>query len=382
MLAIQTHNLCKRYGKTQAVRSLNLEVQVGRIYGFLGPNGAGKSTTIRMLMGLIRPTRGEVRLLGGRVGLNGPPAAARVGALVEGPAFADYLSARRNLQMLADLSGGAETGRIDQVLELVGLAHRQKDRVRTYSHGMKQRLGLAQALIPRPRLLILDEPAQGLDPQGLAEIRELLRRLRDEEQITIFLSSHLLHEVELICDDVGVIVRGELIASGEVEQLLRGKPGAVAVQVNDVAKAKEVAAALPFVQSVSVGRSGHQTATGEGGLPTPTGPGRSGHQTATGVADGGPAPSLHLIVEPDRIADLNTALVGAGLQVSSLVPDRPSLESVYLELMAQDEANDPRGGCEVGPDGPRRLPQPDEGAARPAAPDATPAATDNDETAH
>ena len=302
-LAIETIGLGKRYGRLEAVRGLNLRVPVRRIYGFLGPNGAGKSTTIRMLVGLIRPTAGQVRLFGHGVGLNGPPIGARVGALVEGPAFVDYLSARRNLRMLADLSGGVEPARLDRVLDLVGLASRQHDAVRTYSQGMRQRLGIAQALIPQPRLVILDEPALGLDPRGLVEIRDLLLRLRDEENLTIFLSSHLLHEVELTCDDVCVIMRGELIAEGTVDELLRVPAGEMVVEVSDAVRALEVAAALPYVRS----------ARAEEGR-------------------------LVVLLPPENVADLNAALVGAGLRVSALRADRPDLERIYLDLVAQDDA--------------------------------------------
>lgn len=297
-LAIETLNLSKCYGRRPAVRALNLQVPAGVIFGFLGPNGAGKSTTIRMLLGLIRPSGGEARLLGHTVGLDGPPRSARVGALVEGPAFVDYLSAYDNLQMLADLSGGAEPGRIRQVLDLVGLAHRQRDPVRNYSQGMRQRLGLAQTLVPRPRLLILDEPALGLDPQGLKEIRELLRELREQEQLTIFLSSHLLHEVEMICDDVAVITEGQLVASGRVDDLLRARPGVLQVRVDDPAQAREVLAALPFVRSLEDGED-----------------------------------HLRVEIEAGREADLNAALVQAGLRVSGLCADRPTLERVYLDLV-------------------------------------------------
>lgn len=301
-LAIETTGLRKRYGRLEAVRGLNLQVQEGRIYGFLGPNGAGKSTTIRMLLGLIRPSAGEIRIFGHRVGRNGPPTEAKVGALVEGPAFVDYLSARQNLQMLAELSGGPGSGRVQQVLEMVGLAHRQNDKVRTYSQGMRQRLGIAQALVPRPRLLVLDEPALGLDPRGLVEIRDLLLRLRDEEQMTIFLSSHLLHEVELTCDDVCVIMRGEMIASGAVADLLHTRTGQVQVGVDDPTRAAQIAGDLPYVQSTAVCEDG-----------------------------------LQVMVEPERIADLNATLVQAGLRVNSLTADRPDLERVYLELMAKDD---------------------------------------------
>lgn len=302
-LALQTLNLRKRYGRLEAVRGLNLCVPTGCIYGFLGPNGAGKSTTIRMALGLIRPTGGEVRLFGHRVGSDGPPQQARVSALVEGPAFVDYLSARRNLEMLADLSGGASRERIQRVLELVGLAARQESKVRTYSQGMRQRLGLAQALLPHPRLVILDEPALGLDPRGLVEIRDLLLRLREEEGMTIFLSSHLLHEVELTCDRVCIIMRGELIAEGTVDELLRAKLGQVAATVDDPARALQLAGTLDFV---SAAHTNGQT--------------------------------LRATVQPGRVADLNAALVAAGVRVSALAEDRPDLERFYLEILARDEA--------------------------------------------
>jgi ABC-2 type transport system ATP-binding protein len=304
-VALETIALRKRYGRRLAVAGLDLRVAEGCIFGFLGPNGAGKSTTIRMVMGLVRPSGGQARVFGHAVGRNGPSAAARVGALVESPAVADYLSARRNLQMLSALSGGAEPGRIDQVLELVGLADRQRDLVRTYSHGMRQRLGLAQALVPRPRLLILDEPALGLDPEGLAEMRRLLLHLREEEQMTIFLSSHLLHEVEQTCDEVGVIVHGQLLVSGKVSELLHSRAGRLVVQVDDLGRAAEVARALPAVQSVAE-----------------------------------QAGKLVIELPEDQAAALNAALVGAGLRVSELAREQPTLEQAYLEWMAQDETAD------------------------------------------
>lgn len=306
--AIDTRNLSKRYGRLQAVDGLNLQVREGCIYGFLGPNGAGKSTTIRMLLGLIKPTSGFAYLLGKPAG-RGPAAARRdVGALVEGPAFVDYLPARRNLQMLLSLTGGGRREDVPRALELVGLTARQKDRVRTYSHGMKQRLGIAGALLGRPRLVILDEPAQGLDPEGLVEVRDLLCRLRDEHGMTIFLSSHLLHEVQLICDDVGIIRQGRLIAAGPVGELLNRRPGDLQVQVDDPERARDVTTALPYVKQVDV---------------TPEG--------------------LRVQADPNAAADVNAALVGAGLRVSALTPAASDLESVYLDLVTGEEAQAVKG---------------------------------------
>jgi len=296
--AIETRHLAKRYGRLQAVDGLSLRVPAGCIYGFLGPNGAGKSTTIRMLLGLIRPTGGEAFVLGQPVRPDHPATRRDIGALVEGPAFVDYLSARRNLEMLLALSGRRNGHDVDRALELVGLTSRQRDRVKTFSHGMKQRLGVAGALLGQPRLVILDEPANGLDPQGLVEVRDLLRRLRDEHGMTIFLSSHLLHEVQLLCDEVGVVRQGRLIAAGPVAELLAGHETELHVEVDDAERAREVAAALPYVQQVAA------------------------------EADG-----LRLTVEPGKAADLNAALVGAGLRVSALTPAAPDLERFYLELV-------------------------------------------------
>ncbi len=195
--AIRTENLTKTYGTRNAVDGVSLEVPAGVIAGFVGPNGAGKTTTIRMLLSLIRPTTGSVAVLG-------TPASRpaeylpRVGALIEGPAFYPGLSARRNLEILATL-GGFSTQRVDPLLEQVGLQGRERDAVKTYSLGMRQRLGIAAALLPNPALLILDEPTNGLDPAGILEIRELLRHLK-EQGVTILVSSHLLAEVEHIAD--------------------------------------------------------------------------------------------------------------------------------------------------------------------------------------
>ena len=297
-IAIATHSLCKRYGKNLAVKCLDLEVARGEIFGFLGPNGAGKSTTIRMVLGLIRPTAGHSEVLGRRSGSVASRERGRVGALVEGPAFYDYLSGRRNLEILSALSGGETRQRIDETLDLVGLLGRDREPVRNYSHGMRQRLGLAQALLPQPELIILDEPATGLDPEGMAEVRDLLVRLNRERGMTVFLSSHLLHEVEQICSDVAVIMKGELVARGKVSDLLADTETVVTLRVADIPATLDALDGINYVSEVEA---------------TPD--------------------AISLRCEEEALPDLNAFLVGRGIRVSALVPERMSLEDLYLRLV-------------------------------------------------
>src|SRR6266536_2551151 len=221
-----------RGGSTIAVAGLDLEVPSGGVFGFLGPNGSGKTTTIRCLLGLVSPTAGACRLLG--ASSRGELAAVlpRVGSLVEAPAAVPGFSGRRNLTLLARIAGVGRR-RVDEVLELVDLAGRAGDRVRTYSLGMRQRLGIAAALLKDPEVLILDEPANGLDPAGMKEVRDLLRSLADEGR-TVFLSSHLLGEVQQICDRVAILSRGRCIAAGPVAEVLaRGRAAGMLVRVDD-----------------------------------------------------------------------------------------------------------------------------------------------------
>ena len=216
---LATHDLSKSYGERPAVRNLNLEVHRGEILGFLGPNGAGKTTTIRMALGLIRPTSGRVEVLGHDVAHHGASVLPRVGALVESPALYAYMSGRDNLRAFAAVLGGVDRARLDEVLELVDLTGRQRDRVNSYSMGMKQRLGVATALLHDPELLILDEPANGLDPAGIVAMRDLLRQLAAQGK-TVFVSSHVLAEVQQICDRVAIINQGQLIRLAPVAELL------------------------------------------------------------------------------------------------------------------------------------------------------------------
>jgi ABC-2 type transport system ATP-binding protein len=241
---LATHQLSKNYGSRPAVRQLDLEVRRGEIFGFLGPNGAGKTTTIRMALGLVRPTSGRVDVLGQDVSRHGADVLPRVGALVESPALYGYMSGRDNLRAFASVLGGVPAGRIQEVLEVVDLAGRQKDRVRAYSMGMKQRLGLAIALLHDPELLLLDEPANGLDPAGIVEMRDLMRRLAASGK-TIFVSSHVLAEVQQICDRVAIINLGRLVRVAPVADLV-GAHGEFVVHVEPAERALELVRAQPW----------------------------------------------------------------------------------------------------------------------------------------
>jgi ABC-2 type transport system ATP-binding protein len=228
--ALRAIALSKAYGKRLAVDHLDLQVDRGELFGFLGPNGAGKTTTIRMALGLIAPTNGSIEILGSEVRHNRSKVLPRVGALVESPALYGYLSGRNNLRAFGDLLGGVPAKRIDEVLEIVSLTGRDKDKVKTYSMGMKQRLGLAVALLNNPDLLILDEPANGLDPAGIVEMRDLLRSLAAEGK-TVFVSSHVLSEVQQICNRVAIINHGKLIRLAPVHELI-DSPGEFDIKVD------------------------------------------------------------------------------------------------------------------------------------------------------
>ena len=222
-LAIETAGLSKHYGRHPAVIDLDLQVPQGVVFGFLGRNGAGKTTTIGMLLGLLRPSSGQVWLLGHEVGRDLRPALRRTGVLLDRPAFYPYLSGRENLWVVAQALGSDAHARIPEALETVELAGRARDRFATYSGGMKQRLGLAAALLNDPDLFVFDEPTTGLDPVGQRDIRRLIRRLADETGKTIFLSSHQLREVDQICDRVAIIDRGRLVTQGPLQDVAAGR---------------------------------------------------------------------------------------------------------------------------------------------------------------
>lgn len=302
-LVVEAHALTKRYqAELVAVDHLDLEVRQGEVYGFLGPNGAGKTTTLRMLLGLVRATSGTVTVMGEAPG--SPAGLSQVGALVESPAFYPHLSGRDNLRVLARYAGSS-VARIDLVLQEVGLAGRADDEFRRYSLGMKQRLGVAAALLKDPRLLFLDEPTNGLDPEGMAEMRELIRTVGRGER-TVLLSSHLLGEVEQICDRVGVIQRGRLVAEGTVAEL-RGR-SELLVRAEPVGRAREIVGRLVGVERIE-------------------------------EADG----ALKLTTDPARAAEVNRELVTAGLAVSELRVAERSLEAVFLQLTQRDGRHEREG---------------------------------------
>lgn len=216
---LEVRNLSKTFGGRKIIDNLNLRVMKGDIYGFLGRNGQGKTTTIRLITGLIFPDSGDVIIDGYNLRNDFKKAISKVGAIVESPSFYGYLSGYDNLRLMANLVPGIKKGRIEEVLEIVRLSSRAKDKVKTYSLGMKQRLGIANALLNNPKLVILDEPTNGLDPQGIKEIKEMIIQLASEKDITFFISSHLLHEVEQICNRVGIIDNGKLLREAGIMEL-------------------------------------------------------------------------------------------------------------------------------------------------------------------
>jgi ABC-type multidrug transport system ATPase subunit len=236
---IDVIGLTKSFGANKAVDELNLSVYEGDVFGFLGPNGAGKSTTIRMILSLIRPDSGQIKIFGKNLLDDRISILNRIGCIIEKPDFYKYLTARKNLKLLAHYNGvDASNKKIDEVIELVGLQGRSDESVKGYSHGMKQRLGIAQALIHDPDLIILDEPTTGLDPQGIIDIRNLILYLSKEKGKTVFLSSHILYEIELVANRMAILNKGKLVVQGEVKSLLNSEDSIVEIQLDRLQDAK------------------------------------------------------------------------------------------------------------------------------------------------
>ena len=295
-VVLRTVGLSKRFGKRWAAKDLNIEVHRGDVFCFLGPNGAGKSTTIRMILTLLMPTAGSIEIFGKNLYKNRHAVLSQVCGIVEKPDFYLYLSAYKNLEILGSMTRSVRKEEIMEALDVVGLKSRAFEKVKTFSHGMKQRLGIAQALLTEPELIILDEPTAGLDPQGMKEVRGLIKKLASEKQMTIFLSSHLLSEVELVATRMAVINRGELIAQGSVSDLLDKEPMEYSIQVSPLDSAIELLRKLPWVEVLS-------------------------------AEDG----KIELRVEPGHASELNRFLVSNHLEISSFYPHR-TLEDFFLKI--------------------------------------------------
>jgi ABC-2 type transport system ATP-binding protein len=298
---VAARGLLKRYGDIVAVDHVDLTVERGDVFGYLGPNGAGKTTSLRMLLGLIRPTGGAAQLFGRDPLQDGARALDGVAGFVEGPRFYPYLSGRKNLRLLADLDGGAAAGRIDEVLDVVELSDRAKDRVGGYSHGMRQRLGIAASLLREPKLLLLDEPTTGLDPAGMRDMRELVKRLAGEG-ITILLSSHILAEVEELCNRVAIIRKGRIIYEGLLHDLLASAGGGYRLIATEPEHARTVL--------LTHGIDGVQLVDGE----------------------------LRFQADEDVVAAVTIALGQAGIGISALVPQTATLEELFLGMTEQEAA--------------------------------------------
>jgi ABC-2 type transport system ATP-binding protein len=302
-LALATRGLRKSYGSRVALAGLDLTVPTGVVYGFLGPNGAGKTTTMRLLTGLLHPDAGTIELLGRPFGRADRQRLFEIGALVETPSFYPYLSGRQNLRELAAAGADVPPKRVGELLELVGLRERAKDKVSSYSLGMRQRLGIAAALLSDPKLLLLDEPANGLDPAGIVAMRETLRHLASIGK-TVFVSSHLLAEVQVMADVVGIIAAGRLVREGTLQDLLASEQ-VVRVRLMPDQVAEAVALLLPL-GAVTASATNGQEADGAGAW-------------------------LTVQVAPDRAAEINRALAGAGIFASGL-ESGSDLEMLFLGL--------------------------------------------------
>jgi len=295
---IELRSLRKLFGERVAVDSLDLVVPRGEIFGLLGHNGAGKSTAIGMMLGQVWPTAGDVRVCGCDVTRDRAGALRRVGAIFEAPVFYDYLSGWRNLEILSHYTAATPKTRIREVIEWVGLTGREHSKVRTYSHGMRARLALAQALLPNPELLILDEPADGLDPEGIHELRRTILRLNRELKLTILLSSHLLNEVEQLCTRIAVLRQGRKVFEGTINDAL-SRDKWLHVRVNDFETASRL---LVAAQLITDARDGCLVALREG-------------------------------IESAQVVE---TLVHAGLRVHEVAPQEQTLEAFYLELSKRD----------------------------------------------
>src|SRR6266568_5649778 len=302
-LPVSARGLVKLYGELVAVDHVDLTVEKGDVFGYLGPNGAGKTTSLRMLLGLIRPTEGSIELFGRDPQVDGAKALQGVAGFVEGPTFYPYLTARRNLRLLAAYDDGDSRSRIEELLELVELSDRGDDKVGGYSHGMRQRLGIAAALLRDPKLLLLDEPTTGLDPAGMRDMRDLVRRLAGEG-ITVLLSSHLLTEVEELCNRVAIIRTGKIVYEGTLGDLLATATTEYRLRAVELERARMICLAQAGVENVTLNEEG-----------------------------------LRFAADEDAVALLSVSLGQARVPITQLVPETASLEELFLGI-TEGESSD------------------------------------------
>lgn len=286
--------LTKRIKKTLIIKDVSFDIKQGEIVGFLGPNGSGKTTTLRMIVGLSKPTSGEIKICGYSIKKDFVKAMSNVGCIIEGPDLYDYMSGYRNLELLGSMSKGVTKKDIDEAVELVGMGNRIHDKVAVYSMGMKQRVGLAQALIHKPKLLILDEPTNGLDPQGIHEFREIVKKLAKEKGISVLISSHLISEVQLMCDRVSIIDDGSLIRNAAIDEVLA--TGEVVWTVDDPKKAQAVLKNKFAINSAI------------------------------------DAKKVTALASVERLSEINKALFNSGIEINYVENKKRTLEDLFLTL--------------------------------------------------
>lgn len=307
-VVLSVEHLSKTIGGRKIVQDVSFQVHQGEIFGFLGPNGAGKTTTIRMLVGLIRPTSGQIRI--GEYDLQKQylQAIKQVGCIVESPECYPYLTGRENLELFTRMVDSIPQQRIDEVIELVELDQRIDDPVKTYSLGMKQRLGIAQALLGEPKLLILDEPTNGLDPAGIRELRSFVRKLADQKGISVLISSHILHEIQLLCDRVAIINNGKVLTTERIDQLIN-RPTQVEWLLQPIDQGAKMLQQLAFINNIEILEN-------QGKILTK--------------------------MPPDTIAETNQYLVNHHIQVMGIHPHQITLEDIFLQITGDDSIVEPR----------------------------------------
>lgn len=299
---VQLENITKIIGKKTIINNISFDIYPGEVFGFLGPNGAGKTTTIRMLVGLIKPTSGKIHVCGFDVRKQFVQAMQRLGSIVENPELYKYLSGRENLQMFARMLPDVEEERIQEVIDLVDLTARIDDQVRTYSLGMRQRLGIAQALLGRPDVLILDEPTNGLDPMGIKDLRLFIRKLVDETGLSVLVSSHILSEIELLADRVAIMSHGKIVKVGSVSDLVGALSAGVDWRVSDSLRALAILQESPHVQAAEL---------------------YDDH-------------TIHTLMDESKTSILNEALMKAGIEVWTIERKVQTLEDLFISLTGGD----------------------------------------------